>query len=464
MKRLMIGFVAIVGALMCVPAFIGCSDGVMEEVEDPNLPEDPVGPDQGHNGLDTIAYKSWFDLPEEERMRLWWMLGDDVTVRGPGEYEFNVPAEGEEFTFWFPTCNQIIRWAEFDGVVHSNDVDWNCIPLDFIRHGVKFDVQEPNCIRLTIEPDAYAMPHKYVVCVHDFQGDGIVRLTFNQDAGEVRTGSVEEEKYLYWKSDSHRLFYFTSNNGTPLSMYVPSHGGSFGLKCLNGGNLRISDSNLKPEEVTGELVEKNGIRVKAKNDSILFEIPRNATGKKNGVGLWVSDGKRKSKILVYQMFEGYKYDREVSHYYPEWELVNDGTRWTGGIAGHPMKVSPMGDTLSIKSLNYEVVFAEHLTVDDKTYRRTGNTIVLGWSSWDFPVLEGAAGVRHHNSRDGIDCVFAPNLTGLERVVRVTVEYSGPFFVGMSSTPFFAALNAHHQFIFVQPPYPGRKSGAEGDGA
>lgn len=66
----------------------------------------------------------------------------------------------------------------------------------------------------------------------------------------------------------------------------------------------------------------------------------------------------------------------------------------------------------------------------------------------------AVAVEHHETMDAIDCIFAPNGTGYERMIKLKVIYDYPLYSIAGSQSFVinnGYMAAYDQFVFVQPP-------------
>jgi len=257
MKRLMIGFVAIVGALMCVPAFVGCSDGVMEEVEDPN----------GSGGfkpgtLPLPDAVSWFDQPEEERWYLRWMLGDDMTMRGPGEYDFSVPVSGGDFDVWFPDCDVKLLYVEIDGVVYmynyaynrSSSYDRDLIPEKEFED-IHF-IDEENGTHISFDPNKYGFERRFTLCFTGRNYEKLI-LAFTQPPGsnpiKESSGKLKwtvPDSYILSQSISGVYVYNQDLSYHYYDAELGMDGGAFDVECLNRDELYLGGITICDEDIS----------------------------------------------------------------------------------------------------------------------------------------------------------------------------------------------------------------------
>lgn len=451
-----------VGALLSVPTFWACEDRD-EPIPEVVIPEEPAVPEP-------MDYDSWFDLPAEERWGIRWMLGDDMTMRGPGEYEFNVGAEGDEFTFWFPDCDFSLIWADFDGIVQYEKDDllnsyyyhYGIMVDPDLCQGVVLEKADDNCVRFTVKPNEYSVSRRYVLCFHSKNGKGIVRFVFNQAQGSGAADGIDNGAELCWKSGSESFICWPEDwiyeenldvrsDCRRISVFPSASGATFAVKCLNSENLTISSTKDELRD-NPHRVEYKGISVTTRNDSLYFNLPPNTSGDKKKLLFKVSDGTRAMNFCICQRYEGYKWQDRIYPADPEWELVNDGSRWTGGITpNYAIRVPPRGCVMTIRPVRHDIVLAKTVEVDGTSYK-SKNKMFISWDSWDIPVSDTVAGVHHHDSWAAIDCIFTMNISGRERVVKVNVEFWSNVYDDLIGGWLISDLAACGQIIFVQPPY------------
>ena len=199
-------------------------------------------------------------------------------------------------------------------------------------------------------------------------------------------------------------------------------------------------------------VEYKGISVTTRNDSLYFYLPPNTSGDKKNLLFKVSDGTRNMNFYIRQRYEGYKWQDRIYPSDPEWELVNDGTRWIGGTTpNYAIRVSPRGGVMTIRPVRHDIVLARTVEVDGASYK-SKNKEFISWDSWDIPVSDTVAGVHHHDSWAAIDCIFTMNISGRERVVKVNVEFWSNVYDDLIGWYGGSYLLAYSQIVFVQPPY------------
>lgn len=451
--------VLMVGALFSVPTFLACGDDpVLEDI--PVVPGDSGGDDEP----EPMDYDSWFDLPAEERWGIRWMLGDDMTMRGPGEYEFNVGAEGEEFTFWFPDCDFFLRWADIDGISYYHFDDEEpfiklCDLMVYMRllpdyfQGIICRRADDNKMEMSVSPNVSLSARRYVLYITSNNGSGIVKLVFNQSPGNSGQGNINDGTVLYWKSEKEPILamteYWPGTDYKILQVYPSNEGASFALKCLNSQNLTISrygdDVLVKQKEF-----EYETIKVKTRNDSVFFDLSPNDSEEIKYYRLLISDGQRSSYFSLIQRNDGFKWNDKVCPVLPELELVNDGSRWIGSITpNYAIRVPSRGGVMTIRPLNHDVIIAQTVYVDGNIYE-CENKYYISYSSIDIPFPIGM--VHHHDGFEAIDCNFVMNMTGSERVIKINVMHDSYSNIAVVNDFFRSELISCGQIVFVQPPY------------
>ncbi len=461
--------IMLVGALLCAPAFTACQDD--PEPVTPETPVDPESPPDEKPEFPDGIEKSWFDQPEEDRWLMRWMLGDDEAMRGPGEYEFQVPASGDEFTFWFPDCDQFLRWADLDGVVQLN-MDGSS-PLDpYACHGVEYIIVDDNCVQLTVQPNGYSFPRRFALCFHSKRGGGIVRYVFNQDAGDGSSDGYGDGKVLYWRSGSEPIIHYSPDfSGYEYLEILPENDTEqIALHCMNADNLEIESlTDIKWNSIGNLSINKAvcpEMTVTTKNDSLLIDLTPNFTKSYRSYILTVKSGDKKVLFRIYQRYKDSPDKGKIYPYDPKWLLVDDGTVWTGGISNDGVfRISGRGDSVTVKSLNYGALLGLSVKVNEKTYRTTTYILTGKWSDWDTPVLGNAASLHHYVWEvNKMDFKFIMNMTGRERVIEVHVMYMvAPQSISNWYSIMDPAFGFIERFIFVQPPWnPDTKGVSESD--
>ncbi len=448
----------LVGALLCALTIVACSDDSFEGVSVPT--EEPEASEQ-EDVVDN-SYSSWFDQNEEDRWGIRWLLGDDMTFRGPGEYEFDVPAGGDEFTFWFPDCNSILKWAEFDGVIQYNDIIYNLKPYDIVCNDVVYEVADDNCLRINIKPNAYNENRRFAFSINSKDGRGTVRFVFNQSAGDGSADPSSQSQYLYWKSEEQSMFFFpTFPANNYIRIFPESTGDDFVIKCMNADDIKIykfrSPDQSDEEVVDSYALDYDGFSVNIQDCYVRFKLSPNNSGANKVYRLSITDGTRVADFYINHRFVGHPDQKKVYPADPEWELVNDGTRWTGGITNDGVfKVrGEGGDTLTIRTTNYYFIRCAYIQINRTYYEKSSDALYTGgFDFFDIPIGKNSAGV-YHQGIDAIDVVFSPNTDDCERVIKVMVSYHwNPKTVGAGHNAVFSsAISGYNQFVFLQAPYP-----------
>ena len=467
-------FIIMAGALMCAPAFTACQDDpepVNQEKPESPSEEDPEIPDEPE--------KSWFDLPEEERWPIRWFFEDEDVCHGPGEYEFRVPTSGDEFTFWFPDCGQILKWMDLDGVVELNY--YGKAPVENYRwNEASYKIIDENCVKIMIAPNGYPVPHKYVFSFHNRTDGGIVRFIFHQDAAESLTADSDDGNYLFWNfGDEHLISYhrwYVNNNANDyfnkyyldaLVFYPDQEGGTFAFKCLNGENLEIKSliywesggKDIHIEIKDPKRIEHEQNVFKIRSDSLVVELTRNDKSLSTFYLVEVSSGNKKTKFTIRQRWKGVYDKGKIYPYDPEWTVVEDGSRWTGGSTDNGVfRIPAEGDTITVKSTGlYNKILVDMAYVDGRACPNYTDDYYFGYpDDYDSAgVLGGVISYKHKNW-DSVEFGILPNYTGHERVVKVKVSYdvfpikSVVYSVGDFFNP-ISYLFGYDYMIFVQPP-------------
>lgn len=459
------------GALLCASAFWGCSD-------EPDIPEivEPENPENPGTDDPPISEKSWFDLPEEERWPIRWFFGDEEVCHGPGEYEFQVPTEGKDFTFWFPDCDQSLRWVDFDGIVQ---LIFNRVrPVnDYIWNGVDYNVIDNNCMKISIPTNKYPRPHRYVFSFHTISGGGIARFVFNQDAAESLTADGDDGKYLFWNPGDENLIsylryyfdddYYNKYYDESLVLYPEQDGGTFAFQCLNGEDLEIKSLIYWEPGVKDRHIEiKDPKRIeheqnvfKIRNDSLVIELTRNDKSLLKSYLVEVSSENKKSRFTIQQRWEGVWDKGKIYPYDPEWTVVEDGSRWTGGSTDNGVfRIPARGDTITVRSTGlYNQILVGMVSINGEACPNYTDNIFLGYP-YDYDSAGALGGVisYKHKNWDSVEFGILPNYTGHERVVKVKVSYdvfpikSVVYSVGDFFNP-ISYLSGYDYMIFVQPP-------------
>ncbi len=461
-----------VGALLCAPAFTACQDDPEPTGGNVAGKDDPAG---NGGGQSTDWDKSWFDQPEENRRLMRWMLGDDDTLRGPGEYEFHVPAGGNDFTFWFPDCDQSLRWVDFDGIVQLIANRTNPV-TEYVWNGVDYNVIDESCIRISIPPDRYSRPHRYVFSFHALWGGGIVRFVFNQDAAEDVATDSDNGKYLFWNPGDenlisyHRYYYdddyYNKYYDEALAFYPEQDGGTFAFQCLNGEDLEIKSLACLERYGTPKQIGiadskqvscgRNLFRIN--KDSLVCELDRNDGDWDMTYLIEVASGNKKTKFYVGQRGSGNDKGK-IYPYAPEWTAVEDGRRWTGGLTNDGVfRIPAEGNTITVKSTGlYNEILVDMVYVNGEACPNYTDNIFLGYpDDYDSAGTLGGVISYKHKNWDSVEFGIQPNYTEHERVITVRINYdvlikkTVVYWMGEVFNP-SSFIGGYDKIIFVQPP-------------
>ena len=461
--------ILLAGALLCAPAFTACQDDPepvkQEEPESPSE-EDPKIPDEPE--------KSWFDLPEEERWPIRWFFEDEDVCHGPGEYEFRVPTSGDEFTFWFPDCGQILKWVDFDGLVQLNY--YEDTPVDnYAWNGASYKIVDENCVKIIIDPNGYSVPHRYVFSFHNCTDGGIARFIFHQDAGDGHCDGRPDGGRLLWISADeplttyHTTMEFLKDYRT-LEIYPERTAKEFAIRCLNADNLIIKSLKYAKEPVRvvdSARAECRGSVSEIRNDSLICSLGKNDGNELKIYSLRILSGDgRTTEICIRQRYDETSFDKgRIYPYDPEWTVVEDGSRWTGGSTDNGVfRIQAKGDTLTISQTKiYKFITVEGALVNGKFCPKYDDHIYWGdFSDFDSGMfLDGAVSYSHHKTWDTLSLAFSPNYTGRERVMVLKIKYdvhpnkSLIYFISDSGFKYKfdprSFLTGYDRFTFVQPP-------------
>lgn len=384
------------------------------------------------------------------------MLGDDPTLRGPGEYEFQVPAEGDEFTFWFPDCDAELEYADFDGIV-TREANVNCY------ENVIYTKVGENGVDIRFKRSPMETEGRYAFHYLNSKGATVSFLFIQDGASGLEHG---DNGPLRWLSDDCRVFLSKSSSGTVYEIY-PEHGRyEFSVRCLNNTDgLKITSVKTPGGETLltdGTTAECGDASFSVAGDAVLFRIGENASDSLKKFELTVASGDESAKFVITQSYSGY-WDNSWRAFLdpPELMLVNDGSRWNGPRV---FKVDPEGEIYNFRILNYRNCRLANYIINGKYCRQNwGNiggitVIVDGWA----PATENAITSKlpeylldtnyDGNSRDIYinknyeEFKIFSNYTDTERIMEVVLDYSNDSF---GRTVYLT---------FVQPPM--RKSGKE----
>lgn len=418
------------------------------------------------------------------------MLGDDETLRGPGEYEFQVPASGDKFTFWFPDCGQFLKWVDFDGLVQLNCFEY--IPVnESVWENINYEIVDDNCVKISIGINGYSIPRKYALSFHNRLDGGIVRFIFHQDAGDGHLDGKVDERPLYWMSDDEYLIAYCIRyvNGYDnyFEIYPECHTKEFAIKCRNADNLLIESLEYIDDqskqlsefnhddiwtdsfELSGEsvpitdsgLVEWAGSVFEIRNDSLICNLCKNNGNDLKIYNLHIlSDDGRSTRISIRQRYDETSFDKgRIYPYDPEWAVLETGTRWTGGISnGGVFRIPAEGDTLTIESTGlYTLALVADGLVNEEKFGAPHIKVFTG-SYYDYDSHELLCGAitHRHKTWSTISFGFVANHTRHERVISVRVRYDAfPNKSIVCTTPELlwpkTFLTGLDRFIFVQPP-------------
>lgn len=437
----------LVGALLCAPTFTACEDdpepdgGVVTGSDDPS---------ENEGGESTDWYRSWFEQPEEDQWMLRWMLGDDTTLRGPGEYEFQVPASGDEFTFWFPDCDTELEYADFDGII-TRGTNVNCY-----ENVIYTNVGE-NGVDIRFNQNPMETEGRYAFHYRNSKGARVSFLFIQDEASGLEHGNAGP---LRWLSDDCRVFLSKSASGTVLEIYPENGRSEFSVKCLNADHLKITSVKTPGGETLptdGTTVECGGASFSVTGDTVLFRIGENTSDSLKKFELTVASGDQSTKFVITQSYFGYMEDSwRVFLNPPELMLVNDGSRWT---EPRVFKVDPEGGIYDFRILNYCAFSLYKYIINGKYCQQNwgelgGGTIVIedGWApategaiTCKMPeyVLEdnGGGASNFYNNKKSEEFKIFSNYTNTERVIEVIMVYS----------TYSAGFCRTISIIFVQPP-------------
>ena len=440
MKRLMIGFVAIVGALMCVPAFVGCSDGVMEEVEDP---DGSGGFKPGTLPLPDAV--SWFDQPEEERWYLRWMLGDDMTMLGPGEYDFSVPVSGGDFDVWFPDCDVKLLYVEIDGVVYMyNNHLGNKLSDRKLITKKEFEdihfVDEENRTRISFDPNRYGFERRFTLCFTGRNYEKLI-LAFTQPPGsnpiKESSGKLKwtvPDSYILSQSISGTQVYNQDLSDHFYDAELGMDGGTFDVECLNRdelylGGITICGEDISLAEGVGTYSD-GGFEIEITGGRIRFRVMPGESFRWARASIVSPDGES-SSFLIRQstaMESGYDWRKFRDVVFSN---ASDGTLFGWKYGVNTVMIGNEGGEYRFRCVN-------NISVKPGVRCNLNNDINL-WYVGNLTYVEGLIKIEFINQREGVIEIM-PYYGFEDRIIHVSL-YCVREFMYMSSS-----------IVFIQPPY------------
>jgi len=422
----------LVGALLCAPAFTACEDDP-EPVVDP--PEEPAA---GDDTDPTQSYRSWFDLPEEDRWMLRWMLGDDTTLRGPGEYEFQVPASGDEFTFWFPDCDIELLYADLMGLIYYDDNSKK------LQNEVEYTIVDNNKVKIKIGANPLDCPRKMVFVFFNTRGARASYIFRQEESSALRPGET-----LFWKSPDCRFFASGRKESPVYTAYLPHSATEFRLECLNVTML----GSIEAEGNDGAELSIDG-------NVLTVKLGENISDDRRKYHLTVFVGNASTRFDIVQLNEGYKGTEgyrepipvgEMFMNMPELMFAGANATWKGPAV---FELSPYGGELDICILNYPCISSEYAIVNGtkgnlNTGWDDGYFIIGGWfheilgtiskktyEFWIHDLFESYFTKNHEELK------ISPNYTNEEKVIEVIFSYMSKFSWDDDK---------YVSLIFIQPP-------------